>query len=245
MKLKIVGSGSSGNCYVLTCSSGKSLIIEAGINFKEVKKALDFNLSNVQGVLVSHSHGDHAKAANDMLSAGLNVYMTEETKKEVGCTHHRVNIMKSRETFTVDSWKVLPFDVKHDVKCVGFLLNHSECGNVLFLTDSMYSPYRFNGLNNVIIEANYSKAIIDKKYGPESGKEFLRNRILRSHFSLENCMDMLSVNDLSAVNNIVVIHLSDTNSDEAMFKREISELTGKTVTIASNGLVIDFDKTPF
>ena len=42
MKLRILGSSSSGNCYLLEDES-ECLVIEAGLPFKEVKKALDFN----------------------------------------------------------------------------------------------------------------------------------------------------------------------------------------------------------
>jgi hypothetical protein len=100
-------------------------------------------------------------------------------------------------------------------------------------------------LNNIIIEANYSKEIIDQKFGSESNKEFLRNRVLKSHFSLANCKDMLSANNLSQVNNIVLIHLSDSNSNEKQFVKEVYELTGKNVTAAINGMQINFNKTPF
>ncbi len=65
------------------------------------------------------------------------------------------------------------------------------------------------------------------------------------HFSLENCKDMLKANDLRQVNNIVLIHLSDSNSDEKQFHKEVLELTNKNVHVASNGMVIDFKKTPF
>ena len=44
MELKVLGSSSSGNCYILDNGS-EALIIEAGIRFMEVKKALDFNIS--------------------------------------------------------------------------------------------------------------------------------------------------------------------------------------------------------
>ena len=60
MKLRVLGSGSSGNCYVLE-NETEALIIEAGIPFMEVKKILNFNVRKIAGVVVSHSHGDHAK----------------------------------------------------------------------------------------------------------------------------------------------------------------------------------------
>ena len=56
--------------------------------------------------------------------------------------------------------------------------------------------------------------------------------VLRSHFSLENVKEFLQANDLSKVQEIWLLHLSDGNSDAERFKREIQELTGKVVYIA-------------
>lgn len=56
MILKVLGSSSTGNCYLLQSSEGETLIIECGINIREIKKALNFNIRNVAGVLISHEH---------------------------------------------------------------------------------------------------------------------------------------------------------------------------------------------
>jgi phosphoribosyl 1,2-cyclic phosphodiesterase len=60
----------------------------------------------------------------------------------------------------------------------------------------------------------------------------LKNRLMKSHFSLANVKEFLRANDLSRVQEIWLIHLSDGNSDAARFKREIQELTGKMVYVA-------------
>ena len=245
MTLHIIGSGSAGNCYLFKPKKGKSLIIDCGINFKEVKKALEFNISSVIGCLQTHSHGDHSKFTNDFIKAGINVYMSRENQKEIGIDSHNLIIIEDKKPFCLGDFKIIPFDVKHDVKCLGFLIEHPESGKFCMITDTYYCKYTFPGLNNIIIEANYSKEIIDRKFGPESGREFLRNRILQSHFSLAHCKEMLAANDLSKVNNIVLIHLSDSNSDEIQFQKEVAELTGKNVTVASNGMELNFNKTPF
>jgi len=75
--------------------------------------------------------------------------------------------------------------------------------------------------------------------------KFLHDRVITSHMSLDNCKGMLGANDLTAVNNIVLIHLSDGNSDARRFKKEVEEQTGKTVHVAEAGMVLDFNKTPF
>lgn len=246
MKLRIIGTGSKGNAYVLE-NEHEALLIEAGVNVKEIKQALDFDYSKVVGCIVTHEHLDHCKSANDLMRLGIDVYTGEKTHQKInGDVIHRAMSIASKETIKLGNFKIMAFDVKHDAaEPLGFLIEHPDCGRVLFLTDTYYCKYTFPGLNNIIIEANYSKEIIDKKYGPDSDKEFLRNRILKSHFSLANCKDMLKANDLRQVNNIVLIHLSDSNSDEKQFQKEVSELTNKNVHVASNGMVIDFKKTPF
>jgi hypothetical protein len=63
--------------------------------------------------------------------------------------------------------------------------------------------------------------------------------------SYDTCKETLLANDLSAVNNIVLIHLSDLNSNATEFQSGIAEATGKTVHVASKGMEIDFNKIPF
>lgn len=246
MKLKVISTGSKGNAYILS-NENEALLIEAGVNIKEIKQALDFDLSKVVGCIVTHEHLDHAKSAVDVARLGIDVYCSLGTMKARSLGNiNRVKQIKSREVFMVGNFKIMPFDVKHDAnEPLGFLIEHPDCGKTLFLTDTYYCKYTFPGLNNILIEANYSKEIIDKKFGPDSEKEFLRNRILKSHFSLANCKDMLSANDLSKVNNIVLIHLSDSNSDEKQFVKEVTELTGKNVCAAVNGMEIEFNQYPF
>ena len=54
--LKCISSGSNGNCYLLNCND-EILIIECGCSLKEVKRALNFDLSKIVGCVISHSHG--------------------------------------------------------------------------------------------------------------------------------------------------------------------------------------------
>jgi phosphoribosyl 1,2-cyclic phosphodiesterase len=223
MRLKVVGSGSSGNCYILETKED-ALVIEAGVHLKELKKAIGFNIAKVSGVIVTHSHGDHAKHSASYKVNGLKVYDEFDGKLNIG------------------SFKVLPFEVVHDVKTYAFMINHPEMGTTCFVTDTHYLPNRMRGLNNMIIECNYDQEILDQKVNSGKLLPFLRERIMTSHMELQTLKGVMKANDLTQVNNIVLIHLSDSNSNAEGFKQEITELTGKRVTIAEPGTDIDFNK---
>ncbi|RYZ52902.1 MAG: hypothetical protein EOP49_08515 [Sphingobacteriales bacterium] len=104
----------------------------------------------------------------------------------------------------------------------------------------------FRGLNNIIVECNYSQEILDQKLADGATTDFLRNRIFKSHMNLATCKDLLRANNLTNVNNIVLIHLSDSNSNAKQFQAEITACTGKKVYVAEAGMVIPhFNKQPF
>ena len=83
-------------------------------------------------------------------------------------------------------------------------------GTTLFLTDTYYVENTFKGLNHVIIEANYSDEIIEQKSFNGTINPFVRDRVYKSHMSLETCIKTLKANDLSSVKTITLIHLSDS-----------------------------------
>ena len=56
MKLKCIGTGSSGNCYLLISDNGETLILDCGIPIKEIKKGLDWNIRGIRGMIISHAH---------------------------------------------------------------------------------------------------------------------------------------------------------------------------------------------
>ncbi|GEN30266.1 phosphoribosyl 1,2-cyclic phosphodiesterase [Cerasibacillus quisquiliarum] len=232
IEIKTLASGSSGNCYHVTDGS-TPLLLECGINFRDIQIALDFKTSNLAGCLVSHEHKDHSKGIKDVLKAGIDVYTSQGTAEAEGIKHHRLKVIEPKKAFQIGTWKVLSFDVEHDVnEPLGFLFMNQQGEKLLFATDTYYVRYRFKGLTHIMVECNYSMDILNENI--ESGRvpQLMKKRLVKSHFSLENVKEFLKANDLSRVQEIHLMHLSDSNSDEERFKREIQELTGKPVYIA-------------
>src|SRR5699024_3485852 len=150
-----------------------------------------------------------------------------------GIEHHRLKPIRAKESFSIGAWKVLPFDIQHDVnEPLGFLLMNQVGEKLLFATDTYYVRYKFKGLTHIMVECNYSMDILEENIASGSVPKIMRKRLIRSHFSLENVKEFLKANDLSKVQEIHLMHLSNNNSDEKRFKKEIQELTGKAVYIA-------------
>ncbi len=223
-----LASGSSGNAYRLTDGTTE-LLIEAGLPFRQLREGLNFGLSRIAGALISHEHGDHARAVRDLLKAGVDCYMSQGTARALGLDGHRLRIIRAKETFQIGTWTVLPFDAVHDAaEPLGFLLA-SGGDKMLFLTDSAYCRYRFNGLTEIAIECNYDLDVLKTNVIAGVVDHEVKRRTLRSHMSLQTCLGFLRANDLRRVRQIWLLHLSGDNSDAERFKTEVQRLTGKPV----------------
>lgn len=246
MVLKVLSSGSAGNCYILEASGGGKLIIECGIPMREIKQALNFNLHGVAGCLVSHRHQDHSKALQDILKCGIRVLSTEDVFTSQNVKNRAFcKSVEPMHGYAIGGYKVFVLPVVHDVPCVGFIIEHMEMGRLLFITDTMMLEYRLPQLNHIMIEANYSDDILQENIGRGIVPSAVRERLLRSHMELQTCKDVLAQNDLSGVNEIILLHLSGNNSDPTEFTRQVCESTGKPVYVAKRGLTLDISKDPY
>lgn len=245
MRLNVLGSDSNGNCYVLQ-NDKEALIIEAGVRFSEVKKALKWQLSKVVGAVITHEHNDHAKYVRDFVSNGITVLALPSVFKAKGIDS--LSFRKEIEPmhgYIVGGFKVFAIPVCHDVPCVGFIIEHDDMGRMLFVTDTMMLEYRVPGLNHILLEANYADDILDTKIEAGSVPLSMKPRLIHSHMEIETTKGILRANDLSGVNEIVLIHLSNGNSDERRFVREVQETSGKPVYAAVAGLELNLSINPY
>ncbi len=232
--IKVLASGSSGNCYYVTDGS-TPLLLECGISIADIRRGLDYQLSSVEGCLITHEHNDHARAVKDMMKAGIDCYLSSGTKDSLGLNSHRAITIKHCQVFNIGTWHVMPFDVIHDsVEPVGYLLI-SGTDKVLFITDTgaIPSPFQIQGLTHVLIECNYSPKIIEKNAQNGLIPPSTKRRIESSHLSLNQTKEFFMSVDLDSIQEIWLIHLSNDNSDESMFKRAIQAITAKPVFVAA------------
>ena len=238
MNIKVIGSGSSGNCYRI--DDGKTaLLIECGLPIRKIKEGCDYNLSAISGCIITHEHKDHSLACNDLMKAGVDVYMTEGTARAAGAETYRLKIWKRDGVdnignpyyhgYIIGTLIIKPYMAHHDAaEPVFYLMESSATGEkLLFVTDSYYIDYRFGGLTQIMVEANFCADSL--AYADNDPR---RSRLRHSHMSLENCIGLLKANDLTSCREIWLIHLSASNGDAEEFKRKVQEATGCTVYVA-------------
>ena len=237
INIKVIGSGSSGNCYLANIN-GTQLLLECGLPFKTIQKALNFKLSTVEACLLTHEHIDHSKAVKDLLKNSIDVYATKGTFDALNVKSHRaISFLKDKEdTYCYKFFNrfcVLPFQAIHDAQePVSFYIKdvHTK-ESLLFVTDTAYMPYKIPNVDILMVECNYVKNVININLKNESLNLILRNRIVKNHMSLETLLNALKQANLSNLKKIYVLHLSDANSEEKSILTAIQRQTGVIVEI--------------
>lgn len=226
-------SGSAGNLYEVREDGHPGLLIEAGVPFPALQRAVGFRVTSLAGALISHSHGDHARAVPKLLAAGVDVHMGEATAEALGVLgHHRVRILEAERQVQVGLWTVMPLDLTHDVPCLGFLVGSPSGERLLYVSDTSYCRYRFGNLNVVAVEANYSRGILDRLVAQGTLDEQHAARVVRNHLSLEHAAELLHAAVGPALREVHLLHLSGGNSDEATFKQQVERIVGVPVMVA-------------
>ncbi|QDW94828.1 MBL fold metallo-hydrolase [Staphylococcus caprae] len=207
-------------------------MLEAGIKFDKVQKHFKGRTRKIKGCLITHEHGDHAQYVKQYLSEGINCYVTLGTHNSINIESHRIYNIKSKQEIRIGTWSILPFDIDHDAnEPVGFLLQSVHGYKVLYVTDTKYLKYKFKGLTHMMLEVNYIYEQMQQNIKDGIVHNALANRIMQSHFSLENAIGLLKANDLSKLQEIHLIHLSNNNSNATHIKNSIQETTGVPVYI--------------
>lgn len=239
MKLRVLGSGSSGNCYLLE-SDTECLVIEAGIPFKAVKKALNFNVSKIVGVVVSHSHKDHAGYYKEYINAGIPVYRPYDMDEEIARIQQwfgKFGIKPFENRSKSGKW--LPNNTDDsECRCYGFtctiqrwvILRMPVIQSALF--GNFRKPTMF--LSKLIIPWIWS-------IGDEPNYEHR----LRGHMSIDTTCRFLMANNGPDLRNVILCHLSGQSADPERFRELAQKEVNCQVYVAEKGLEVELRQEPF
>lgn len=229
MRFESLASSSSGNAYIVSDNDTR-ILLECGVSHKKLQKLSGFSLSEFQACLVSHEHKDHAKSVAELISRGLEVYMSQGTAEALEAD--AVKLIEHMEQFNVGSLDIVPFTTFHDARePLGFLIKSRVDGDVLaFATDTVNLRYKFPDLNILAIEANYDKNILERC---DRMPDKVKYRITNSHMEIDTLCDYLRSLDLSQCREIHLLHLSDATSHEGHFINKVARAVPPGIEITA------------
>ena len=158
-------------------------------------KELELNISDCDGILVTHEHSDHVKGLSTFLKKyPLPVYGAEETLEfldangVVPASCDLTALTPGREE-DIGVFGVKAFPTSHDVPCVGYRIHTPDEKTMTIATDlGVLTPAvheALSGCDLVALESNYDLHML--RSGPYP--YYLRARIesVRGHLSNDEC----------------------------------------------------------
>ena len=223
LNLKVLSTGSKGNCYLLS-TENETLVLDCGVPMKEIKKALDFNISRICGVLCSHGHLDHCKSEPDFLDMGIQVFRPYD--EQIACS-----LATKCRPFMVQAFK-LPHN---GIPNYGFLIT-VDGQKILYMTDFEYCQYTFKNqkINHILIECNYQNKYVNRDLPNYEHK-------IRGHCELETCKGFIETNKSEELKTVLLLHMGGGTCDPTECVEEIRKITDANVRVdyARKGLGLE------
>lgn len=233
--LKVVGSGSKGNTYIIE-AGGEHLLLDLGCKWNDILNGLNHNISNTYA-LCTHVHQDHSKSIPNALKSQIQVFSNQDVAEKF----QGVKALQPKKKYKIGNFTVMPLEVEHNSYCFAYIVEHEEIGKLVYATDLTHFPYKIKGVTTLLIEANNSEDIIID--------HLCDNEVIRSmsenHMEINETIKAIRNNISLDLNNIILCHLSDGQSDEKLFKQLIFDEFGIMSYVAERGLEVTINKDEF
>jgi len=245
MKIRIIGSSSSGNSTYIF-NNDTHILVDAGLS---AKKTIEIaGRKSFDALFISHEHSDHIKGMKplmkktDLSRIYINSRIVEQKFPELK-DDPRIQDLIEGTTISVGSMEITPFSTKHDsIYSLGFVIS-DENTKLGILTDTgSISKVIENALrdcDSLIIETDYDEKLL-REY--EHYDQLLKERITSNfgHLSNRQVVEYLQSVDLDAKKSIILGHLSPrTNRPEVLEGHLKTAFDNRKFIIASEGLEVE------
>ncbi len=220
-------SSSKGNLYTVTANNGKRLLLECGVPWKKLQKAIDSRLLNIEGCLLTHEHQDHCKAVKEVMKAGIPVFASAGTFEALGIRGRKAITIPEKVGITSKAFDIYAFLLNHDAsEPFGFIIREVNTNEyLLFVPDSSHIKQRFNLPFTIIaLECSYDKDVLQQRVDTGDINEELAKRLLTSHMEKSVTIRYLEkFCDLSKCREIHLLHMSGDNIDKRQTAKEVEQ----------------------
>ena len=226
LRFASLASGSEGNCLVaqsLDLVGTTSVLIDCGLSLRDTERRLarlGLQPADINAVLVTHEHSDHAGCVADFAAAhNVLVFLTQGTLRALkadGKFHDgvRTRFIRGEQTLAVGSMEVLPFTVPHDAAEPVQYVVSDGAARLGVLTDigigTRHVEQTLSGLSALVLECNYDRDMLWSGGYPRWLKERIGGPF--GHLDNRESARLLSALDRSKLKHIIGAHLSQQNN---------------------------------
>lgn len=247
MKIKVIQSGSKGNCTIILSDTIK-IIIDLGISYKklieEITK-LNLDINDFAGLLITHNHKDHIKGVETFIKkSNLKLFIPQKMFKSL---QEFIPILTEEDCIYIDDdtdingMHINLIHTSHDAPCsVGYNIT-CEGKTITYVTDTGYINRKFlNTMINkdmYIIETNHDEEMLMNGPYPR----FLKERVISDYGHLSNYTTAKYLKKIVGSNtkNIVLAHISEVNNTKELayntIKQEIDDNIKLTIAYQDTG----------
>lgn len=143
--------------------------------------------------------------------------------------------------YKVGGFTIMPLSVEHNCECFAYIIEHKDMGRLVFATDLKSFPYKIPDVSCLMLECNYCEETVLENLC--NGAD-IHSRP-DNHLSLEKALEATRRLYSPKLNKVILLHLSDGNSNEDLIKRRFKEELGVDVLIAESGLTVDLKEDDF
>ena len=195
--LTVLGSGSAGNCALVTTDQCR-LLVDAGLSARQIVTRLEqagVRPEELDGILLTHEHCDHASGLEVLCRKreGLPIYcnpLTAETLRREGkCLkeHRNWHLFHTGSDFEIKDVGIQTFAVPHDaVDPVGYTFHHGAAA-LGYLTDLGFATKlvheRVRAATTLLIETNHDTDLLN---ADTKRPWAIKQRIMSRHGHLSN-----------------------------------------------------------
>ena len=222
LRFASLASGSRGNCLVAQADL-TTVLIDCGLNLRDTERRLArlaLEPADIDAILVTHEHGDHAGCVFDFAAAhNVLVVLTQGTLRALraeGKLHDgiRTQAVRGEQRFALGAMEVLPFTVPHDAaEPVQFVVSDGAA-KLGVLTDigigTRHVEHVLSGLDALVLECNYDRDMLWSGAYPRWLKERIGGPF--GHLDNHDAARLLGALDRSRLKHIIGAHLSQQNN---------------------------------
>lgn len=212
LRFKCIGTGSSGNCYILD-HNGDMLLLDLGMAVSTVKKGIDYNIMGIKFGIAFHGHLDHSKAVDDFKKMGIKVFTPYLDDN-------------SNQVIRINPFTVQLFQLPHNgVENRGAYIKVAD-RRIVYACDCEYVPLTFktHNLTDIFIECNYQDKYLNVN------AENLEHKTI-GHMSLDTCLGFIEVNATDSLRNVIILHMGRETCDANECVAEIKKVVPDSVNV--------------